>query len=59
MEKYESKIITCEKCFHIPKIIFLNKNKVHIQCSNCQFSNIEDISYFEKYISSKKFSRIT
>ena len=47
MKEYTTKIITCEKCFNIPKILFLSKNKVHIQCNNCQLSTIEEISYFD------------
>ena len=52
MNENKTKIITCEKCFNIPKIIFLNKNKVQIECLNCQLLKTEDIIYFEKYISS-------
>ena len=52
MKENKTKIITCEKCFNIPKIIFLNKNKVQIQCPKCQLLKTEDIIYFEKYISS-------
>ena len=51
MKVNKAQIITCEKCFNIPKIIFLNKNKVQIQCPKCKLPKIEDIKYFEKYIS--------
>ena len=52
MEK-KYKIITCEKCFNIPKIIFQTINKVIIECPKCKISKIENISYFDKYKSSK------
>ena len=53
MEENLSKIITCEKCFNIPKVIILNKNKVQVKCPNCKYLSISDISNFDKYISSK------
>ena len=52
MEENKSKIITCEKCFNIPKIIFITRSKVQIQCPKCQFSKTEDIQYFDKFFSS-------
>ena len=54
MEDNKSKIITCEKCFNIPKISFLNKNKIQIQCPKCKFSKTEDMLYFDKYASSNR-----
>ena len=47
--KNKYNIITCEKCFRIPKIVFLNKNKVKIDCYKCKSSEIKDINYFEKF----------
>jgi len=44
------RIVTCEKCYNIPKIIFLNKNKVSVECQNCKESQIKDFSYFDKFI---------
>ena len=52
MEK-NPKIITCEKCFNIPSIIIFTQSKVKIECRKCNTSKIEDISYFEKYRTSK------
>ena len=45
------KFITCQKCNDIPKITFLINNKVNLECSKCEISKIEDISYFNEYIS--------
>ena len=47
------KIIICEKCYNIPKITFLNYNKINIECSKCRTSTTKDISYFDKF----KFSK--
>ena len=44
------KIVICEKCYRIPKITILIKNKVQIDCQNCNESKIVDISYFDKFI---------
>ena len=52
MKKKKLKIITCEKCYNIPKIVFVTRNKVHIECPNCKNTIIENLSYFDKYISS-------
>ena len=49
----KTKIITCEKCFNIPKITLFSKNKILIECPKCQDPNIKDISYFDKYILDK------
>ena len=48
-EKQKSCSITCEECFSIPKIIFLKKDKVKIECQKCKSTNIKDISYFDKF----------
>ena len=45
----KSSIITCEKCFSIPKITILKKNEVSISCPKCKASTIKDISYFDKF----------
>ena len=50
-EKDDSiKIITCKKCYSIPKITFLINNKIRIECSKCRTSSDEDISYFDEYL---------
>jgi len=54
MIENKAKIITCEKCFNIPKIIFITKNKVQIECSKCKLTKYEDIAYFNKYFSSNQ-----
>jgi hypothetical protein len=54
MAEIESKIITCEECFNIPKIIIKTKSKVLIECQKCKNSKIKDISYFDKFIYAKK-----
>lgn len=46
---FPPKIITCEKCYNIPKITLLLNNKVKIECLKCQSSFIKDISYFDKF----------
>ena len=43
-------IITCENCFNIPKILFIKKNKIEIECPKCKTKEIKDICYFEKFI---------
>ena len=56
-----SKIITCEKCYNIPKITFLLNNKVKIECSKCKSSIIKDVSFFEKILTfseNKNFSKL-
>ena len=50
MNANDYRIVICEKCYNIPKIIFLNKNKVSIECQNCKESQIKDISYFDKFL---------
>ena len=50
MNANDFRIVICEKCYNIPKIIFLNKNKVSLECQNCKESQIKDISYFDKFI---------
>ena len=50
MNANDFRIVVCEKCYNIPKIIFLNKNKVSLECQNCKESQIKDISYFNKFI---------
>ena len=49
-EKTNYSIITCEKCFSIPKIIFLSKNKISIECEICKLKNIKNITYFDKFL---------
>ena len=53
MSEIKYKIITCEECYNIPKIIILSKDKIQIECSKCNKSKIENISYFNKYIEPK------
>ena len=52
------KIITCEKCYSIPRITFLLGNKIKIECFQCKTSIIKDISFFDNYILSKNVSDI-
>ena len=47
------KIITCEKCYSIPRITFLLGNKIKIECFQCKTSIIKDTSFFDNYILSK------
>ena len=49
MEELKSSIVTCEECFNIPKIIILAKDKVKIECSKCNKTEIKDIQYFDKF----------
>ena len=46
-----TKIITCEKCYNIPKILIMLNDKVKIECSKCKTTIIKDISYFDKFLS--------
>ena len=45
----ENKIIICEKCFNIPKIVFLNKDEIQLDCKKCKETEIKDFSYFKKF----------
>ena len=47
------KVVICEKCYNIPKIVILNKGKIKIDCINCNESRIEEYSYFDKFINNK------
>ena len=46
-------IITCEKCFEIPKIEFYDKDKVRLYCNFCRETKIKEYSYFNKTNSNK------
>ena len=48
--KLNYSIITCDKCFSIPKIIFLSKNEISIECQKCQSKDIKNITYFDKFM---------
>ena len=50
MNANDFRIVICEKCYNIQKIIFLNKNKVSLECQDCKESQIKDISYFDKFL---------
>ena len=44
------KVIVCEKCFSIPRIVITNKNQIHLECQNCKSNIFYDIDYFNKFI---------
>ena len=50
MENPQPNIITCEKCFNIPKILFIKKDKIEIECPKYKTKEIKGICYFEKFI---------
>ena len=43
-------LIVCDKCFNIPKIIIINKNKIELDCQICNNISSLDIEYFNKFI---------
>ena len=51
-------IVTCEKCYSIPKLTLINQNKVEIYCQNCNNKIIRDISYFKKFIKNCKEEKL-
>ena len=54
MEQNNYRIVVCEKCKNIPKIILLNKSQIQIECQECNETNIKDFSYFQKFLSNNK-----
>ena len=44
------KVVVCEKCFNIPKIIIKNKNEIQLECQTCKSINLSPIDYFNRYI---------
>ena len=44
------KIIVCERCFNIPKLLILNKNEIQFDCSICNLTYKKEISYFNRFI---------
>ena len=42
-------VICCEKCYTIPEITILNKNKVQLKCQKCNDIKIKDFSYFDSF----------
>ena len=47
-------ILTCEKCFNIPKLTHINKNKIKIECRKCKTTKITNFSFFQKFLKIKK-----
>ena len=45
----KTKIVVCEKCNNIPRIIIMSENKAQIECEKCNSSEIKDFSYFDRF----------
>ena len=45
----KTKIVVCEKCNNIPRIIIISENKAQIECEKCNSSETKDFSYFDRY----------
>ena len=48
MKENNSKIIVCDTCYNIPKLVILNHNEVQLECPACG-KQIKNISYFHKF----------
>jgi len=45
----KTKIVVCEKCNNIPRIIIMSENKAQIECEKCNSSETKDFSYFDRF----------
>ena len=53
------KIITCDKCFSIPKITIVNPNKIEVECSICKTVLPLEINYFKRFTNNEKDNLFT
>ena len=43
------KIIVCDRCFNIPKLIIINKKEVKFSCENCDRTLTLNLEYFDRF----------